>query len=82
MPAATRPLTINPVMIGPLSLMKDNASGRAGQCDERKRFRSQLVQLVREFSGFVRRREDGSDQPEAEEAQLSKPLEEEDHQGC
>jgi hypothetical protein len=36
--------------------------------------------LVREFPGFIRRQKDGSDQLEAEEAQISKPLEEEDQE--
>jgi len=60
---------------------KNDARGRTRQRHERKRFRAQLVQLVGEFPGFIRRKEDGSDQLEAEEAQISKPLEEADQEG-
>jgi hypothetical protein len=57
---------------------KNDTRCRSGQGYERKRFRAQLVQLVREFASFIRRQEDGSDQLEAEEANISKPLEEAD----
>jgi hypothetical protein len=57
---------------------KNDARRRAGQRHERKRFRAHLVQLVREFPDFIRGQEDSSDQLEAEEAQISKPLEEAD----
>jgi len=37
--------------------------------------------LAREFTGFIRRQEGGSEQLEAEGAQISKPLEEADQEG-
>ena len=60
---------------------KNDARRRARQCHEWKRFRAQFVQLVREFPGFIGRQKEGSDQLEAEEAQISKPLEEADQEG-
>ncbi len=60
---------------------KNDARRRAGQRYERQRFRAQFVQLVREFPEFIRRQKDGSEQLRAEEAQISKPLEEADKEG-
>ena len=59
---------------------KNDARRRARQRYERQRFRAQFVQLVCEFPEFIRRQEDGSEQVEAEEAQISKPLEEADQE--